>query len=176
MVQVAVSMDLSKVRDLMRFLSPEERGRRAHGAMNESLAYLQGQVQKNFPKDTGIGRGSVFTEINGAAIEELTGTVASPEEHAVVLEMGRRPGQKMPPPGALLDWVHRHRIAGTYSVGKSRRRRGDALQQYWEDLEAAFMIARKIGKRGLPAHHMFKNAADQGKDRVSRIWAKWFRY
>ncbi len=59
--------------------------------------------------------------------------------HASVIEFGRRPGARRPPLSAIIGWVRR-------KLG-IRGKRGKA---------AAFLIARAIGRRGLPAHAVFR--------------------
>ncbi len=58
--------------------------------------------------------------------------------HAAVVEHGRRPGARRPPLGPIVDWVRR-KLGKTGPAGRA----------------LAFQIARAIGRRGLPAHHIF---------------------
>jgi hypothetical protein len=66
-------------------------------------------------------------------------TLANDAPHASVIEFGRRPGARQPPTAAILGWVRR-------KLGK----RGADAQT------TAFLIARAIGRRGLPAHAVFR--------------------
>ena len=76
--------------------------------------------------------------------------------HAPIVEMGRRPGAKMPPVDVLVAWVKRKKI-GLASGPQPRGGKGKRLSRRLSDSQArgiAFMIARSIGRRGLPAHHV----------------------
>lgn len=55
---------------------------------------------------------------------------------------------------AILAWVKRKKISGTYSV-KTKRRTGGAKQKDREDKQLAFLIARKIARDGIHAHPFF---------------------
>ena len=156
---ITVGVDFSKFEAVMAQLSPEELDRRARSAMNESLAYLQGEVAKAIPVGvSGNTRQALFTEIRGKALPEIRGIVANPFLHTIVLEKGRKPG-RMPPVEALRLWC--------------QRKLGNA--------KLAFVVARAIGKKGTKAWretkglHMFENAAKNGQATVNRIWQKWFR-
>ena len=148
---IEIRLDLSGFERLMRRWGPDQIARRKRAAMDESLAYLRKRVQDATPVDTGLGRGSVFTEIRGTAVD-LTGVVASAQPHMVVLEVGRRPGAKMPPATAIRRW----------------------LEHQGGDGRLAFVVARAIGRRGLPPHRMFARAAEQGRATVQAIWRRHF--
>lgn len=123
--------------------------RKLRAATEESLQYLKGLVQEGTPVDTGLGRGSVFTAVRGTGLD-IEGVVASPQAHMVVLELGRRPGMRMPPLDPIRVWLRRH--------GQS-----DSL---------AFVVARAIGRRGIEARRMFGKAAERGGATVTRIFAR----
>lgn len=171
---ISVTIDLSRVKAALGKFSPQQLSRRARGAMQESLAYLHHQVVTAMPVDTGAARQSVFTETRGTSLEGMRGTVASPLAYTVVLEKGRRPGQKMPPVMSIMLWVHRKKLVGSYSI-KTHRRLGSRSRQAREDYQVAWLIARALGRRGLPAHKMFENAATKGKAAVQSIWLRWFK-
>lgn len=154
MAAFTVAVDLSALRALQERLSPKLAERLAAAAMDESLAYLKGRVQDGIASNTGVSRGSIFTESNGRALDGLNGVVASPLESVAVWEWGRRPGAAQPPVSAIRQWM--------------RRRLGS------DDARVAFLIARAIGRRGLPAHHTFRDAADKGASVVRRIFLKHF--
>lgn len=108
------------------------------------------------PKDTGGGARSIVSQQSG-----LTGEVSSPLIAVSVMDQGRRPGATMPPPAALVPWVRRHGlgIGASWSV-TSRRRLGSRTTQRSQDLEAAFLIARAIGRRGIRGKGFFAQAAN----------------
>ena len=116
-------------------------------AMNSSLVYLQGLVQKETPVDTGMLRGSIFTEIRGRETDNINGIVGTPLMYGVVVEFGRRPGQTPPPVAVIKRWAVLHGLS--------------------EGL--AYPIARAIGRRGIPGRFMFRYAAQRGLGTVTGI-------
>lgn len=98
---------------------------------------------------SGLGRGSIFTELRGRP-GARTGVVASSLFYLPIVERGRRPG-KQPPTKALLLWVVR-------KLGISDARRARSV---------AFLIARKIGRVGTTGASMFFQAA-QRLDPIAR--------
>lgn len=137
----------------MAQLQPAQIDQRGRAALLEATAYLKGEVQKGTPVDRGIGRGSVVAQVNGSGLE-LTGKVVSIEAHMVVLELGRRPGSRPPPTGPIAAWLSRH----------------------GSDPKLAFVVARAIGKRGMPARHMFQQAAERGRATVEQIFLRHFKF
>lgn len=133
-------------------LDPATLSRKARGAMTESLAYLQAFVQNAMPVDTGIARGTVYTEMHGTAIEDLHGSVVSGVPYVSVLEYGRKPGSLMPPPRIIEEWA-------TRNIGKPG---------------LGYVIARSIARKGLPEHRMFRDATNLGAKVVQKIWSRWF--
>lgn len=94
--------------------------------------------------------------------------------HAPVIERGRRPNGRMPPVDVIAAWVRRKGIGSTF-VGPVRQavratsalggrkktvggRKGAVAAQ---QRGIAFLIARKIAKRGLPAHHIMDRTVEQ---------------
>jgi hypothetical protein len=88
------------------------------------------------PRDTATLARSITSEVHG-----LSARVYSPLVYAGVMEAGRRPGAKMPPPAALAGWARRHGYTGSLWV-----------------------LARNIGRYGSPrnrARMFFFRAAAQ---------------
>lgn len=73
---------------------------------------------------------------------------------------------------AILAWVKRKGIAGTYSV-KTKRRTGNKATKEKQDKQSAFLIARSIRKKGVTPHpFFFKNVfivRDRLKKRLENI-------
>ncbi len=81
--------------------------------------------------------------------------------HAGIIELGRRPGEKAPPLQPIIDWVFRkglvkHRSRGTASASQLAQARG-----------IAFVVARAIARRGLPARYVMRNAS-RALDKIIR--------
>lgn len=86
--------------------------------------------------------------------------------HAGVIEHGRRAGRKPPPTAVILSWIRRKGIDVTKLAdvrrGSRRKKRGSGrtkgrrtgVQRAQRQL--AFLIARAIGRKGRPGHHVFQ--------------------
>lgn len=151
-LSISIQLDPNVIRQARRVLDEGMWRARLRAAMNESLIYLQGLVQQGTPVNTGKLRGSIFTEMRGTETN-LRGQVASPLFYGLVVEMGRRPGRRMPPLAAIGQWAQR-------KLGLSAD----------EAMKAAWPIARAIAIRGIPARFMFRNAAARGASMVEEIF------
>lgn len=131
-------------------------------AMTEALMLLERAVKIRTPIGaTETARGSIASEQRwgsapGRGVPLLRGIVGSPQAHVAVLERGRKPGAKMPPPDALELWV----------------RRKLKIQDVKEARSVAFVIARSIARKGTEAVRMFELAATENEDKVLRIFEK----
>jgi hypothetical protein len=175
-LEIRIELDRPGFDAVKARLDPGRYDRAIDGAMDEGLTYLQGEVQKGTPVDLGLLRAGEHTEVTGHSVQIIGKVVTAPESsaYALTVEDGRRPGGKMPPVAALLGWVQRHGIAGSYSV-KTHRRLGGKARVQDENLRAAWAIARAIQRRGIPGRHMFRDAAIRGKPVVVAIFEKWIR-
>lgn len=109
--------------------------------------------------NTGIMASSITHGVE--ANEKLGGTVrvfAQPpaDIYAGVMEFGRRPGARRPPLLPILFWV------------KTKLRISDEKQAK----SVAFLIARKIGIKGIPGHFMFQRALEVLITEVKGIFEK----
>lgn len=117
-------------------------------------------------------KNSIGSEVKTEGIGSVVGKVGSSlkdEEYPAVMEFGRRPGAKMPPPDALVRWVHVKGLAGTYSI-KSHRRQGGKKRQADEDLAVAWMIARAIGRKGIQGRSYMKKGLEKAKPSVPKFF------
>jgi hypothetical protein len=87
-------------------------------------------------------RGSVFTELRGTPARREA-RITSSVFYAPIVEAGRRPGRR-PPVDKLISWVTR----------KLQVAPGEARH-------VAFLVSRKIGRRGYAGYHMFERAGQQ---------------
>lgn len=85
------------------------------------------------PRDTAALARSITTEAKPTVARVFT-TLA----YAAVMEEGRRPGAKPPPPEALEGWMRRHRM----------------------DPRAAWALAKAIGRRGIKGRFFFRAAVE----------------
>ena len=140
---------------------------RLSAAMIQSVHAIEGAVKPFAPVNTGHLRNSIGSQVIHESLGSIVGKVGSSlkdEEYPKVMEYGRKPGA-MPPPEALLRWVHLKRITGTYSL-KTRRRQGSKRAQAEEDYQAAYNIARAIGRRGLQGHFYLKHGWEKSSAKV----------
>jgi hypothetical protein len=114
------------------------------------------------PVDRGTYRRSFHYENipNGA-------TIFNSALHAGVIEYGRRPGEKAPPLQVIVAWLARK---GIVKGAGSRNFATDS--QYAKLRSAAFVMARAIKRRGLPAHHVLLLAARKLDEQVRAALAR----
>lgn len=152
-IELRVEGPLADSRESVQIISQE-----LHRGMETSVQELERMVRVNTPRGVGIGaglRGSIAGEVRGRGFD-VQGVVGTPLVYGPVVELGRRPGQKAPPPGALDLWVQR--ILGVPPEEVKR---------------AAFLIGRAIGRRGIPGRFMFKRAKEEfERSRLPRIIAQ----
>lgn len=136
-------------------------------AVTETVALLEREVKRRVPIGvTEAARGSIAGEVRvGTALGmgDALGTVGSPIAYVRVLNDGRRPGQRMPPPESLELWVRR-------KITKTGPRGGNIGLTVKEARSIAFLIARAIGRRGTPPLHFFEDALTENEARIRAIW------
>jgi hypothetical protein len=101
-------------------------------------------------KDAGLLRRSLNVKVD-AVPNGAVGRIGSPLVYAPVMELGRKPGGKMPPKGALIrsGWLRRHGIA--------------------EDRE--FLIRRAIARHGIKGDHNLENTVKGLEPEARRVFA-----
>lgn len=121
--------------------------------LDDITAMLESDVVVRTPAGVGGAaglRGSIegtVTEMRGVA----TGIVGTAIPYGEVIEYGRKPG-KFPPTGPLELWVRRKLgVNGDKAPG------------------VAFLVARKIAKKGFKGAHMFSEAWEADKAQVFRM-------
>lgn len=140
----------------------------ARGA-TEAVLLLDREVTVRTPIGvTEAARGSIVHQVEPLGRGDVIGRVGSPLPHVQVLDRGRRPGAKMPPPDELELWVRRKfRIEVPRKRGGGVRRRAPTVD---EAASIAWLIARAIGHRGLKPHEMFSKAIAENESNLSRIF------
>ncbi len=124
-----------------------------HGkvAMQKSVIMVEGYAKVNAP--VGVNsrlRNSMVSKVEtfGGSITGRVGSSMS-EIYPLVMEYGRRPGAKMPPPQALERWVYL--VMGVPAD---------------EALGVAFVVARNIGRRGIKGKFFLKRAYETSKSSI----------
>lgn len=133
--------------------APELLAKHMRNAMDASLDLLIYWTSAETPVNLGLLRGSWTKEITGERAA-LTGEMFTPLIYGWPVERGRRPG-KRPPVEAIKMWARR-------KLGLT----GKELDQ------AAFLIARAIGRRGTEGAAMVYQAFQRAitGSELSRVW------
>jgi len=142
MIQIGV-IGVNQVLGNLKKMDKTIRDRVDH-AIDESAAQVLADSRRTVAKAWGnLARSGQTPKIQGGR------QVLFNANYAMQVEFGRKPG-KRPPLQAIIDWVHKKGLVGTYrKTGmQSRRRIGNSAQMLAEDKPVAFMIAKKIGKYG----------------------------
>ena len=116
---------------------------------------LEKDVNEKTPKGVG-GAAGLAGSIHGEVVSygaSLAGVVGTPLEYGEVVEMGRRPGKRMPPVEALIPWVR-----SILGITEEKEQRG-----------VAFVIARKISIEGFEGAHMFGETWEKDKRWVQEM-------
>jgi len=136
---------------------------------------------------TGTLVGAVFSEMRSTP-QEVRGIVAVHPiagGYALVIEEGRRPGQKMPPEAPIVAWIlakravfakEVKRISGYIRRGTHGRHAKEVAAIISSDQarqsaakSMAFVIRRAIGRKGFPGVHMFAKAFGEHTQHVQEI-------
>lgn len=135
---ISVSATTIGLNQVTAKMDPEVLFRSVRQSLIDTLEELRHDVRAYTPYASWETRDGISIEVNGSTIHNLNGRVFSPHRHFRVLEHGRRPGARMPPPGPLIQWIHES---------------GADI-----DVKDVFVLQRKIQQRGLPALHIMRNA------------------
>lgn len=149
-------------------MAPDIVARNMTSAMWEAVIMLEAETKVRTP--TGVGGASVSAGTGGRGVglinmiagevdpgqEVIIGTVgqSTPDNYGQVVELGRTPGKKMPPKGALLDWI---------------MLKFDGFDEQ-DALDIEWAVRRNIAKFGTEGAHMFERAFNENEDVVTRIF------
>lgn len=134
-------------------LAPEIAQQEMRVSLTEALLFLEREVKDGTP--VGVGgsaglRGSISHSISESSAGNIHGKVFSPLRHAIPVEMGTDPHPvSMEGREAIRDWVEK-------KLGVSEN----------ESKQVAFLVARKIAKKGTEGAHMFENALSDNSSQV----------
>lgn len=130
---------------MLKGQGPEIVQRHIDALVQELTLLLQREVKTRTPQGVFGAQdgllGSIQEEVTGRGTPLVKGLVASGHAYAEIIEKGRRPGGKMPPPGELVRWIEQK-----FGVD------GDTAQR----LE--FVVRRKIARAGFDGAKMFERA------------------
>jgi len=155
--------------------------------LNEYAAKVVERAQSNLRIKRRV-RGKVVNRVASGTLEKsltyklrfryrkptLDFTVSNSEagQYADVIEWGRRPGARMPPPKAIENWIKIKRL-------KLRNRQGEFIKSTESNIKsAAFAMAKSIGENGIVGIGYYKEAIedtwDEYKDVLMEAFVKGF--
>lgn len=153
MYDIKIKSDMRALTRLTR-LYPDISQDVREAKVTEAIMLLEAAVKKGTPWGAGPIhlRDSVHSKVSvlGSKVHGLTGT---PMEHGEPVEHGTKP--HFPPTGPIAFWVEK-------KMGLSGK---DAER-------VAFLIARKISKKGTKGQKMFETAMTENESRVMAILAE----
>lgn len=139
--------------------APEIIRRDLLAVMHEATSFLEGKVREKTPQGVYGMEGGLRASIHGEVVEHGTSVMGivghGKGTYGDVVEYGRRPGQKMPPAGAMLRWVE-------IKTGLS----GKAAQS------VEFLIRRKIGRKGFEGAHMFERTWTESQGALQQMFQR----
>ena len=145
--------------------APEVIRQELAAAMTEAVALLERAVKTKTPVGVFGAEGGLLAGIHGEVINaggaEVRGIVGHQSQYGDVIELGRRPGQKWPPPGVLLRWIEKK--ITQWGGGTVEKRENSA-----KGLE--FVIRRKIGVKGFEGAKMFEKALAENWPKIQQIF------
>ena len=153
---VSMSIDTKTMKRIQRRL--DRLGDDFKPVMDRALLAIEGSLRKEGPRDTGTGqRGFRKIAPTGRGFG-LEGAVVNNQIHMAVLDVGRTPGAKPPPPAALAGWARRHGFTGSL-----------------------FVLARAIGRKGWKTRRgrkhrgYVKRALKDARGTIDRVISAWAR-
>ncbi len=113
---------------------------------------IQRETQIRTPFSTGILRASILSTEPREMPQGLQVVVGTSVPYSTVVEFGRSPNSRMPPPSAIADWLRiKHRLSEEQA------------------LKLAWPVARGIAKRGTKGKFMFTNAMNTVEPMIDDI-------
>ena len=111
-------------------------------------------------------------KIKGADVDITVYAKGDAKNYYEAVEFGRGKNKKAPPADAILDWIKAKPVVLRDSRGRFTK------STEAQKKAVAFLIAKKIGKEGIPARNTFNEAVslviDEFTDKLSEAYAKDF--
>lgn len=148
----SIELDVSQAKRIAKAfqLAPEIAKQELDAGLTEALLLLEREVKDATATGaTGLLRGSITHQLLGER-QSVLGKVFSPLSYALPVELGTRP--HFPPLEALTDWVH-----AKFDLPRAQAK------------NVAFLVARKIAKKGTEGHHMFRDTLNDNAAQVMKI-------
>lgn len=119
-MKLEVSVTTKGIKPLVAKLHTIEEMKPLHALLEDAAKIGVDTARQNAPRNTGALAGGFVADIMPFSAKVHTISAKYP----VVMEGGRRPGSKMPPPSMLEQWARRHGIENTFVLARSIARRG----------------------------------------------------
>ena len=151
----AVELDMSEVTSFLRVAAtvPESSHNDAVVAVGKAMAEWERQTIGRTPTYQGHLKGGFsYNVTRGSSV--IKGELTNAMKYAIVVEKGRRPGSTPPPVGPIALWLYRKGI-----VTDRSKIRG-----------AAYVVARAIGRRGIPAVNMVSEGLDAAEPTIIKLF------
>ena len=147
---MTIRVDMGEVRRSSNASRPCCRSskRETERVMTRVVIEGEARAKKGVSRDTSHYARSITHRVTSSP-GIVVGQYGSNVPYAPAREFGRRPGAPMPPKGALLAWLRRHGIPA----------------------EMEFIIRRRIGRRGIPGEHVFRDTLAELKPLAEREFA-----
>lgn len=130
--------------------APEQTQRELLGAMMQATLLVEREVKDRMPKVSGISAASIASDAFSTPVGVI-GTVGSSQPSVLFVELGTKP--HMPPVQALVPWVRA-------VLGVDAKRAPSV----------AFLVARKIAKKGTKPQEHFAKAVASTESQVLRMF------
>lgn len=115
-------------------------------AMTRAVLSIERRAKEVVPTDTHTLQRSITHEVTPRLGVEVVGRVGTNVPYARPVEEGRRAGAAPPPTAPIAAWLGRH----------------------GGDVRAAFVVARAIGRRGIPARPYLSRALRELEPQIRR--------
>lgn len=130
--------------------APEQTQRELLGAMTQATLLVEREVKDRMPRVSGISAASIASDAFSSSVGVI-GTVGSSQPSVLFVELGTKP--HMPPVQALVPWVRA-------VLGVDAKRAPSV----------AFLVARKIAKKGTKPQKHFEATVAATESQVLRMF------
>ena len=142
--------------------APQAAEKHSKTALRHSVNLIDKEWKHTIPRGaTGGYKSSIYSKIEGSGpnmVGRVGSNITKPYAYPLVVEYGRKAGAKMPPPKALVRWVHLVLKVPTSPLSGIR--------------SAAFNVARAIGKKGIKGKFLLTNAYKKSEPKVIGFFGK----
>jgi len=122
----------------------------AKGTVQEAARIVNAEIVDSIREENAVASGNLLRSVTVGAMTASTEgyemTVGSSSPYASIVEEGRRAGAKAPPVASIVEWMTQKGIDPSDS--------------------AAYLIARKIARDGIPAKRVFEKGVKNAEEKL----------